>query len=358
MANASRQQRIVTNLLYARYQANGFITEDEALDLMTEHNLPLSEIDRVTEQLLIMGVLIRDESDDLDDPDDGYDRTRTDYDEIFSRTIEIDPGLASFIETVKTIQAPQHREWINLLPQAKAGNEYAYNRIFQMYLRNVVKIALWHHDKNDTPLADAIQDGCIGLMTAIEKYEYGKQDLFTTYAPWWIQQVISRNYMDTARTIRIPVHMFETIRKISRTSAQLLRELGRKPSFEELAFDLDESAEKVSEILALTQECISLEDFDEDELSDYGLFAYEMFENISHDALRSTVGDLLERLTPRESEVLVFRFGLNSDEPMTLEEIGQIFNVTRERIRQIEAKAIRKLCHPSRSRKLKDYYLD
>jgi len=356
MINAHERQREIIDLLYVRYQARGYITEDEALDLMTEHDLPLSEVDRVTEQLLAMGVLIQDDSDDLDGSNNGYDKARTNYDEIFSRAIEIDPSLTVFIEEVKTIQAPQHREWIMILPQAMAGNEYAYNRIFQMYLRNVVKVALWHHDKYDAPLADAIQDGCIGLMTAIEKFEYGKQDLFTTYAPWWIQQVMSRSYMDTARIIRFPVHMFEAINKLSHASVQLAQELGREPTPKELALKLDEPVEKVSEMLMLTQEVISLDVLSEDDLSDYGMFADEMFEGVSYDALCSTIGGLIQTLTPKEKEILVLRFGLDTGESMTLEEVGQIYKVTRERIRQIEAKALRKLSHPSRAGKIKDYY--
>lgn len=358
MKSPPERQQVIIDSLYAKYQTDGFITEDEALSLMIKYELPLSDVERITEQLLIMGVLIRDEPDDLDDPDDGYDRTRTDYNEIFSRVTEIDPGLTEFIEEVKIIQAPQHREWINLLPQAKAGNEYAYNRIFQMYLRNVIKIALWHHDKNDTPLADAIQDGCIGLMAAIEKFEYGKQDLFTTYAPWWIQQVISRNFMDTARTIRIPVHMHETTKKISRIIKQMSKKLGYKPSIQEIALALDETEEKLQEILMLTQEAVSLDGFNEYELSDDGDFSQLMFENVCYDALSLTIEQLLETLKPREAEILTLRFGLRTGEPMTLEEVGQIYNVTRERIRQIEAKAIRRLHHPSRSKKLRDFYLD
>lgn len=324
--------------------------------MMIEHSLPLSEVDRVTEQLLAMGVLIRNEPDDLDDSEEGYDRTRTNYDEIFSRVIEIDPDLSNFIEEIRTIQAPQHREWSKLLPQAKAGNEYAYNRIFQMYLRNVVKIALWHHDKNNVSLADAIQDGSIGLMTAIEKFEYGKQDLFTTYAPWWIQQVINRNFMDTARTIRLPVHMFETMLKISNISKQLLQDYGREPLLEELASELGESVEKVSEILMFIHEPISLAELEESDLSDCSVFVDEMLERICLDALSESLSEVLNTISPREKKVLMLRNGMDTDEPMTLEEVGQIFKVTRERIRQIEKKALKRMRHPSRSNKLKDFY--
>ena len=354
--NASDSQRIIIDSLYSKYQTNGFITEDEALDLMVEHSLPLSGVEQITEQLLTMNVLIRDEPDDLDDPDDSYDRTRTNYDEIFRRSAEIDPGLASLINEVQKIQAPQHREWINLLPQAKAGNEYAYNRLFQMYLRNVIRIALWHHETNGNSLSDAIQDGCIGLMAAIEKYELGKHGLFTTYAPWWIQQVISRNFMDTERTIRLPVHMFETMTKLRRTISQMIQNPDQAPSLEELSVERGISAERVGEILTLTQEPISLDGLEEDMLSDYGVFADEMFESITHSILRKRMDEVLCILTPRERNVLELRFGIPDEEPMTLEEVGQIYNVTRERIRQIEAKALRKLRHPSRAKYLRDFW--
>lgn len=356
MVNRQEHQRIVIDLLHSRYRANGYITEDDFLKIVNEQSLSLAEQDQVMDQLLARGVLIKDESDNVDDLEDNYDRTRTDYNEVFKRVIEIDPGLTNFIDEVRIIQAPQHREWINLLPQAKSGNKYAYQRIFDMYLRIVVKIALWYHDKYDAPLADGIQDGCIGLMKAIEKFDFGKHDLFTTYAPQWILQNISRGFMDTERIIRVPVHVLEEMRKINGISARLFEELGREALLEEIAIEYGDSIEKVSQILKQTQEAVSLDAFDENELSKYCIHEEDIIEKVDRSLFRRQLNKFFQELTVREKRVLKLRFGLNSEIEMTLEEVGQIEGVTRERIRQIELKTLRKLKEPIYNRKLKDFF--
>ena len=359
MVNAPEGQRVVIDALFEKYKSNGYITEDETLDLMIEHSLSLVEQEQTMDELLTMGVLIRNSQDDLNDLDDEdqYDRSRTYYEDIFSKAIEIDPGLTDFIKEVRQIRAPQNREWMKLLPQAKAGYSYAIKRMVEMYLRNVIKIALSNWTRYDLPIADKIQVGVTGIIIAIESYEMGKQQgSFPSYAPLWIQQTISRAIDNQARTIRIPSHMFVPMNKISRISKLLFQELGRKPALEELASEMLMPVEKVSEILMLTQESVSLDNCDEQELSDCGAFDEEMFESVAYKMLCKALNEVLRTLKPREQMILTLRFGLGGGEPMTLEEVGQVYNVTRERIRQIEAKALRKLRHPSRSKCLRDFW--
>ena len=378
MINVSERQRIVIDTLFETYKSKGYINEDETLTLMVEQSLSLVEQEQAMDQLLAMGVLLHNAQDDFDDFNDEeqYDRSRTYYEEIFSQVIEIDPGLTDFIEAVRQIQAPQHREWMKLMPQAKAGYSYAVKRIVEMYLRNVIRIALFYQNNalfynniSDIPLADKIQEGVIGLMIAIEKFEHGKnRGTFLTYAPWWIKQTIRRSIDNQSRIIRLPTHTFEAIKMLTRRSYKLAQELGHEPLPEDLAADSVLSVKKVAELLMLSQEPVSLSmsnddeeslhlvDFiPEDELTDGGGFAHALFESVSHDALSKALDKALDTLKPKEKEILMLRNGIGVDDPMTLEEIGQIYNVTRERIRQIEAKALRKLSHPSRSECLKDF---
>lgn len=356
MVNKTDHSSKIIGMLYTQYKSNGFITEDEALELMIEYSLPLNEVDKITEQLLAMGILILTDQDDLKTTDDenDYDRSQTDYSALFDRIIEIDTGLKNFIDEVREIQPPQHREWINLMPQAKAGNKYAHNRLFEMYLRVVIKIALWHHDKYDAPIADAIQDGCIGLITAIEKFEFGKQNLFTTYAPWWIRQVIIRELQFQPNTIfYIPVHYKDKLFAIYEIAKAHSCEKCRKNDIcpvltTEVADKLDCSTIDANQYLWFFLSPFSIETLDELFLTDSGFLVDDMIDGIALNTKCQELYRALDTIRPVQKEVLVLRYGLFGGVPKTLEEVGEIRGVTRERIRQIEKVALTRMRHPSR----------
>ncbi len=274
--------------------------------------------------------------------------------------INIEDPVRMYLKEIGKVPLLTLEDEIELAKKMEAGDEVARQRLAEANLRLVVSIAKKYVGRG-MQLLDLIQEGNLGLIKAVEKFDYRKGYKFSTYATWWIRQAITRSIADQARTIRIPVHMVETINKTTRVSRQLLQELGREPLPEEIAKEMGTSVERVREVLKIAQEPVSLEspvgEEDDSHLSDF-----IRDDNIATPAdaatyilLKEQLEEVLKDLTPREQQVLRMRFGLDDGRPLTLEQVGKYFEVTRERIRQIEAKALRKLKHPSRSRKLKDY---
>ncbi|MCI6421361.1 MAG: RNA polymerase sigma factor RpoD [Blautia sp.] len=274
--------------------------------------------------------------------------------------VSIEDPVRMYLKEIGKVPLLSAEEEINLAKRMEEGDEAAKKRLAEANLRLVVSIAKRYVGRGMLFL-DLIQEGNLGLIKAVEKFDYRKGYKFSTYATWWIRQAITRAIADQARTIRIPVHMVETINKLIRVSRQLLQELGREPQPEEIAEKMDMSVDRVREILKISQEPVSLETpIGEEEDSHLGDFIQDDNVPVPADAaaftlLKEQLVEVLSTLTDREQKVLRLRFGLDDGRARTLEEVGKEFNVTRERIRQIEAKALRKLRHPSRSRKLKDY---
>lgn len=274
--------------------------------------------------------------------------------------VSIEDPVRMYLKEIGKVPLLSAEEEISLAQRMEEGDEEAKKRLAEANLRLVVSIAKRYVGRGMLFL-DLIQEGNLGLIKAVEKFDYRKGYKFSTYATWWIRQAITRAIADQARTIRIPVHMVETINKLIRVSRQLLQELGREPQPEEIAEKMDMSVDRVREILKISQEPVSLETpIGEEEDSHLGDFIQDDNVPVPADAaaftlLKEQLVEVLNTLTDREQKVLRLRFGLDDGRARTLEEVGKEFNVTRERIRQIEAKALRKLRHPSRSRKLKDY---
>ena len=274
--------------------------------------------------------------------------------------VSLEDPVRMYLKEIGKIPLLSMEEEIELAKSMELGSEDARKRLAESNLRLVVSIAKRYVGRG-MQFLDLIQEGNLGLIKAVEKFDYTKGYKFSTYATWWIRQAITRAIADQARTIRIPVHMVETINRLVRTSRQLLQELGREPTTEEIAARADLPVERVSEIMKMAQEPVSLETpIGEEEDSHLGDFIQDDNVMVPQDAaaftlLHEQLMEVLLTLTEREQKVLKLRFGLDDGRPRTLEEVGRQFNVTRERIRQIEAKALRKLRHPSRSKKLKDY---
>ena len=274
--------------------------------------------------------------------------------------LAIDDPVRMYLKDIGKIPLLTPEREAYLAERISLGDKDAKDELTEANLRLVVNIAKRHVGKGMYFL-DLIQEGNLGLMKAVEKFDYSKGFKFSTYATWWIRQAITRAIADQARTIRIPVHMVETIHKVSRTSRQLLQDLGREPTTDEIAEKLGMTADKVREIMKIAQDPVSLETpIGEEEDSHLGDFVEDSdspapSDSASYALLREQLCNVLRTLTPREEQVIKLRFGLEDGRPRTLEEVGRQFQITRERIRQIEAKALRKLRHPSRSKTLKDY---
>ncbi|GAU77483.1 RNA polymerase sigma factor RpoD [Fusibacter sp. 3D3] len=338
--------------------------EDEEEDEEEDIDLDLDEID--LEDLEDIEPL--DDLDDLEDLDKIRDDEEDEEDEeddikidlSLPKGINIDDPVRMYLKEIGEVALLSSEEEVNLAKRMETGDEDAKKKLCEANLRLVVSIAKKYVGRGMLFL-DLIQEGNLGLIKAVEKFDWTKGFKFSTYATWWIRQAITRAIADQARTIRIPVHMVETINKLIRVQRQLLQELGREPIPEEIAKEMDMPVEKVREILKIAQEPVSLETpIGEEEDSHLGDFIPDNDAPAPADAaafsmLKEQLMEVLETLTPREQKVLKLRFGLEDGRARTLEEVGKEFDVTRERIRQIEAKALRKLKHPSRSKKLKDY---
>ncbi|HQD42318.1 MAG: RNA polymerase sigma factor RpoD [Clostridiales bacterium] len=345
--------------LIEKGKSKGTLTYKEIMDTLEEIELDPDQIEKIYDTFDEMGIDILGEDEIVKDIIE--DETELEAEEFtVPEGVSIDDPVRMYLKEIGKIPLLTADEEIELAQAIEEGDEEAKRKLAEANLRLVVSIAKRYVGRGMLFL-DLIQEGNLGLIKAVEKFDYRKGFKFSTYATWWIRQAITRAIADQARTIRIPVHMVETINKLIRVSRQLLQELGREPLPEEIADEMGLSEDKVREILKIAQEPVSLETpIGEEEDSHLGDFipdddAPAPAEAAAFTMLREQLVDVLDTLTPREEKVLRLRFGLDDGRVRTLEEVGREFNVTRERIRQIEAKALRKLRHPSRSKKLKDY---
>ena len=364
-------EKLVELLELAKKKKN-VLEYQEISDFFKDSPLEVDQMEKVFDFLEASGVdvlritdnsgdeLLLDNDMDMDGMEDEEEVELDKIDLSVPEGVSIEDPVRMYLKEIGKVSLLSADEEIELAKRMEKGDEAAKKRLAEANLRLVVSIAKRYVGRGMLFL-DLIQEGNLGLIKAVEKFDYRKGYKFSTYATWWIRQAITRAIADQARTIRIPVHMVETINKLIRVSRQLLQELGREPTPEEIAEEMDMPVDRVREILKISQEPVSLETpIGEEEDSHLGDFIQDDNVPVPADAaaftlLKEQLVEVLSTLTDREQKVLRLRFGLDDGRARTLEEVGKEFNVTRERIRQIEAKALRKLRHPSRSRKLKDY---
>ena len=361
---AKKDKKLQIHDLVELGKAKGKLTTQEIMDAMEDFDFDPDQMDKLYEQLESQNIEIIDdfETAAFADLDFVLDAAEGDTAEpvAVAEGIAIDDPVKVYLKEIGRVPLLSPEEEIDLAMRIIDGDEYAKKRLSEANLRLVVSIAKRYVGRG-MQFLDLIQEGNLGLIKAVEKFDYTKGFKFSTYATWWIRQAITRAIADQARTIRIPVHMVETINKVKKVSSQLLHKNGHEPVAEEIANELDMPVDKVREIMRVAQEPVSLETpIGEEEDSHLGDFipddeAPAPADAASHTLLKEQLGEVLSTLTTREEKVLRLRFGLEDGRPRTLEEVGKEFVVTRERIRQIEAKALRKLRHPSRSKKLKDF---
>ena len=357
-------KKTVIRELIEQGKSKGQLSTKEILDAIGELDFEPEQIEKFYDTLEAQGVEIIEDFADASLEDIEFTSQSNENEDVESALstegIAIDDPVKVYLKEIGRVPLLSPEEEIDLAIRISNGDEAAKKRLSEANLRLVVSIAKRYLGRG-MQFLDLIQEGNLGLIKAVEKFDYSKGFKFSTYATWWIRQAITRAIADQARTIRIPVHMVETINKVKKVSSQLLHTNGHEPTAEEISVELDMPVDKVREIMRVAQEPVSLETpIGEEEDRHLGDFipdddAPAPADAASHTLLKEQLADVLDTLTPREEKVLRLRFGLEDGRSRTLEEVGKEFNVTRERIRQIEAKALRKLRHPSRSKKLKDF---
>lgn len=364
MAGSIQEKKAVIKEITELGKAKGQLTNKDILDAIGEMDFDPEQLEKLYDNLESMGVEIVEDNDDIQFEDLALeiasvtDGENGDIDSV--EPVAIDDPVKVYLKEIGRVPLLTSEEEIEIAIRISEGDVAAKQRLSEANLRLVVSIAKRYLGRG-MQFLDLIQEGNLGLIKAVEKFDHTKGFKFSTYATWWIRQAITRAIADQARTIRIPVHMVETINKVKKVSSQLLHQNGHEPSADDIAAELDMPVDKVREIMRVAQEPVSLETpIGEEEDSHLGDFipddeAPAPADAASHTLLREQLMEVLDTLTPREEKVLRLRFGLEDGRSRTLEEVGKEFNVTRERIRQIEAKALRKLRHPSRSKKLKDF---
>jgi len=366
MATKKNKPKSLVNVddLLTRGKLQGFVTQDDILSLFPDAEDKVEDLDALYNSLfeadvdVFESVLAGQEAEFVDISED-LEKELESWEDL-RREIPLNDPVRMYLKEIGRIPLLAREEEISLAQKVDVGDKKAKDKMTQSNLRLVVSIAKKYMGRGMSFL-DLIQEGNKGLIRAVEKYDWTKGYKFSTYATWWIRQAITRAIADQARTIRIPVHMVETINKLLRTQRRLMQELGREPTPEEVGDELEISPERVLEILRISQKTTSLETpIGDEEDSFLGDFIADEtqpspYEQTSKQLLQENVHEVLASLSDREAKVLEMRFGLNGQKPMTLEEVGREFGVTRERIRQIESKALRKLRHPSRKNKLQDY---
>ena len=357
VTSSSKTIDTVIKDLVSHGKASGHVSTGEILEAMGEMDFNPDEIEKLYDSMESMGVEI---VEGLDEP---AEQGHAKHEEVAIPTGEIsttDDPVKVYLKEIGNVPLLSAEEELELAKRISEGDEKARRRLSEANLRLVVSIAKRYLGRG-MHFLDLIQEGNLGLIKAVEKFDYSKGFKFSTYATWWIRQAITRAIADQARTIRIPVHMVETMNKVKRVSGQLLHSNGQEPTPEEVAEELNLPVEKIREIMRASQDPVSLEtpigEEDDSHLGDFipNNDALAPADEASHVLLKEQLLEVLDTLTPREKKVLEMRFGIEDGRPRTLEEVGKEFDVTRERIRQIEAKALRKLRHPSRSKRLKDY---
>ncbi|MBE5738448.1 MAG: RNA polymerase sigma factor RpoD [Clostridiales bacterium] len=353
MEKAKGIEQEIGELIKLAQKDGNYLNEDDIGAKLINYELSAEELETIKQSLEESGITIEQSVDEAIKDEE--------LKEIIN-TVKVDDPVKMYLKDIGQAQLLTSEQEVDLAKRILEGDEWAKKELSERNLKLVVSIAKKYVNRSSMQFLDLIQEGNLGLLKAVEKFDYTKGFRFSTYATWWIRQSITRAIADQARTIRIPVHMVETIHRLSRTSKQLMQELGRDPTNAEIAERMGMSENRVIEIQKIAQDPVSLEspvgEEDESRISDFveDESIKSPTENAAQDILKTQLLQVIETLTPREQKVIRLRYGLDDCHPRTLEEVGKEFNVTRERIRQIEAKALRKLRHPNRSKKLQDFY--